>query len=148
MITSSWKFGLNVDEVDNIRAANNDNWDEFDEKSIHLVIYNEGVPVGCGSIYFDNCYHIAHLNVLPQFQRQYIGDLMIRLLLIKGFNMMAEKIVIEPNENSVEFFKKYGFKQAESTFLFEVTEETLIMNSTCGHDCTNCINKAQCGQKQ
>lgn len=148
MITSSWKFGLNIEEIDIIRKANNDVWDNFDEKSIHLVIYNEGEPVGCGSIYFDDCYHIAHLNVLPAFQKQYIGDLMIRLLLIKGFNMMADRIVIEPNENSIPFFKKYGFKQIENSSLFSVTEETLIMNSKCGHDCSNCINKAQCGQTQ
>ena len=51
MITSAWKFGLNIEEIDIIRSANNDGWDNFDEKSIHLIIYNEGAPVGCGSIY-------------------------------------------------------------------------------------------------
>lgn len=148
MITSSWKFGLNIDEIDIIRKSNNDVWDDFDEKSIHLIIYNEGEPVGCGSIFFDDeFYHIAHLNVIPQFQRQYVGDLMIRLLLVKGFNMMAEKIVLCPTHSTKEFFKKYGFKEIENSDLMEVSAQTLIMNSKCGHDCSQCINKESCQSK-
>jgi len=148
MITSSWKFGLNIDEIDFIRKSNNDSWDIFDEKSIHLIIYNDNSPVGCGSIYFDqDNYHIAHLNVLPEFQKQYIGDLMIRLLIVKCFKMMAEKIIINASALRKDFFKKYGFKEICGSDLMEVTAKTLIMNSKCGHDCSQCINKENCVSK-
>lgn len=148
MITSSWKFGLNIDEITSIREASNDSWDSFDEKSIQLIIYNEGKPVGCGSIYFDDGnYHIAHLNVLPDMQKQHIGDLMMRLLLIKGFNMMAEKIILTPTPSTKEFFKKYGFEDIENSDTMEVSVRTLIMNSKCGHDCSQCVNKENCVSK-
>lgn len=151
MITSSWKFGKDIEEITAIRASVNDNWDSFDEKSIHLIIYDAGVPVGCGSIYFDSAsYHIAHMAVKPEMQRQYIGDLMIRLLMVKSFNMMAEKITIETPIEAKEFFKKYGFRTVESnekTEKMEVTPQTLIMNSKCGHDCSNCVNKDTCATK-
>jgi len=151
MITSAWKFGKDIDEINTIRASVNDGWDSFDEKSIHLIIYNEGNAVGCGSIYFDSgSYHIAHLSVIPQMQRQYIGDLMIRLLMVKGFNMMAERITIIAPIDTKEFFKKYGFKTVEvyeNSERMEVTPQTLIMNSKCGHDCSNCVNKDLCTAK-
>ena len=151
MITSAWKFGKDIEEITQIRASVNDSWDNFDEKSIHLIIYNEGKAVGCGSIYFDSAsYHIAHLAVKPEMQRQYIGDLMVRLLMVKGFNMLAEKITIITPLNTKEFFKKYGFKTVESyenSEKMEVTPQTLIMNSKCGHDCSNCVNKDSCVSK-
>ena len=151
MITSAWKFGTDIEEIDAIRASVNDNWDAFDEKSIHLVIYNEGAPVGCGSIYFDlGSYHIAHMAVKPEMQRQYIGDLMIRLLMIKGFKMMAERIVINAPIDTKDFFTKYGFKTVEKnekSEIMEVTPQTLIMNSKCGHDCSNCVNNDTCAAK-
>lgn len=151
MITSAWKFGADVEEIHTLRTSVNDNLDFFDEKSIHLIIYNEGAPVGCGSIYFDSgSYHIAHMAVKPQMQRQYIGDLMIRLLMIKGFKMMAEKIVVDAPINTKEFFIKYGFRtieKKENSEIMEVTPQTLIMNSKCGHDCSNCVNKDTCATK-
>lgn len=151
MITSAWKFGKDIEEITEIRASVNDTWDSFDEKSIHLIIYNEGSPVGCGSVYFDSgSYHIAHMAVKPKMQRQYIGDLMIRLLIVKSFNMMAEKITIISPINTKDFFKKYGFKTVEvneESEIMEVTPQTLIMNSKCGHDCTNCVNKNSCTSK-
>lgn len=151
MITSAWKFGTNVEEVILIRASVNDTWDSFDEKSIHLIIYNDGVPAGCGSIYFDSgCYRIAHMAVKPEMQKQYIGDLMIRLLMIKGFKMMAEKIIIDAPIDTKDFFTKYGFstvEKREKSEIMEVTPQTLIMNSKCGHDCSNCVNKDTCATK-
>ena len=151
MITSQWKFGKDIDEISTIRSSVNHTWDEFDEKSMHLIIYNEGAPVGCGSLYFDaGTYRIAHLCVIPEMQKQYIGDLMIRLLMVKSFNMMAEKITVTSPVDTKDFFKKYGFRilKENDTFVeMEVTPQTLIMNSKCGHDCSNCVNKDKCESK-
>ena len=64
--------------------------------------------------------------------------------------MMAEKITIVSPINTKEFFKKYGFKTVEFNEKFEkmeVTPQTLIMNSKCGHDCSNCVNKDTCATK-
>ena len=151
MITSAWKFGKDIEEISMIRASVNDNWDDLDEKSMHLIIYNDEKAVGCGSIYFDSgSYHIAHMAVKPEMQRQYIGDLMIRLLMVRSFKMMAEKITITTPLSAKTFFVKYGFrtvKTYEDSEKMEVTPQTLIMNSKCGHDCTNCVNKNSCASK-
>ena len=146
MITSKWLFGQNCNEVLAVRSSVKDCIDSFDEKSMHLVIFNDDIPVGTGSLYFDKgAYNIAHMAVVPHMQRQYIGDLMIRMLLLRGFNMMAEKIQIKATSDTKEFFEKYGFRIIdEELFLMEVTPQTLVMNSKCGHDCSECINKDSC----
>ena len=77
-------------------------------------------------------------------QKQYIGDLMMRLLLVKCFNMMAERIILTPTPYTKEFFKKYGFEEIKNSEVMEVNAHTLIMNSKCGHDCSQCINKESC----
>ena len=142
MITSKWEFGKGVTDVLRVRRSVGFSEDALDEKSIHLVIYDENLPCGTGSICFtDGAYRITYLCVLPEMQRQYVGDLMIRLLLVKGFNMMAEVIRVTPLNNSSAFFEKYGFEKSENGDL-EVTPETLVLNSKCGHDCSQCVNKS------
>ena len=147
MIKSSWKFGT-LEEVKALRETVNDSIDVFDEKSIQLILYNDEEPVSCGSLYFDSgAYHIAHLCVKPEFQGQYIGDLLIRVLLVKGFNMQAERICCICPKSTVDFFKKYGFtvtEELQDTCEMEVTPQTLILNSKCGHDCSQCVNKDFC----
>ena len=149
MIASQWKFGSKVEEVTEIRASVNISPQLNDEKSMHLIIYDNEIPAGCGSLYFDNdCYHIACLSVKPEFQKQFIGDLMIRVLLVRAFNMMAERIEIVATPETKAFFKKYGFSEIDGdTLNMFVTPETLVMNSKCGHDCSSCINKEHCGAK-
>ncbi len=145
MITSAWKFGKDVDEVISIRNTVNLFSEASDEKSMHLIIYDNEVPAGCLSLFFENgSYNIKHVAVVPEFQRQYIGDLMMRVAMVKAFNMMAERIRLVPTPATEEFFKKYGFAKEQD--YMEVTPQTLIMNSKCGHDCSKCINKEHCSK--
>ncbi len=150
MIRSKWDFGI-VDELNVIRSTVGDKTDIFDKKSIQLILYNDDAPVACGSIYFDSgAYHLAHLCVKKEFQGQYIGDLLIRVLIVKGFNMMAEKLCCSVPKSAVGFFEKYGFKVLSETreiYQMEVTPQTLILNSKCGHDCSQCVNKDTCHNK-
>ena len=151
MIESKWYFGENIPEIKRIRNAVNDiENDIFDKKSLHLMLYNSSFPVACGSLYFDaNNYTIAHICVLPEHQRQYIGDMLIKLLLIIGFGMMAERILCHSSPETVPFFKKYGFlpvKEQNKKITMEVTPASLKMESKCGHDCNKCLNKASCKQ--
>lgn len=151
MIESKWNFGENIPEIKRIRNAVNDiETDIFDKKSLHLILYNSNIPVACGSLYFDaENYTLAHLCVLPEYQRQYIGDMLIKLLLIKGFHMMAEKILCYSSPEAAPFFKKYGFfpvKEQNKKITMEVTPASLRIESKCGHDCSKCLNKASCEQ--
>ena len=141
MITSAWEFGKSDNAV-LVRTACNDSFDIFDEKSMQLILFNNNVPVANGALYFDDgAYHIAHVCVVPEHRGKYIGDLLMRVLLVKAFNMGAEKVCSAPPATVKAFFEKYGFLGDET---LTVTEETLLLKSKCGHDCTNYINKDMC----
>lgn len=141
MITSAWEFGKTKNATI-VRNACNDNFDIFDEKSMQLILFNDNLPVANGALYFDNgVYHISHVCVVPEFRGKYIGDLLMRVLLVKAFNMGAEAVCSTPPATVKPFFEKYGFIGNDT---LTVTEKTLLLKSKCGHDCTNCINKDMC----
>lgn len=149
MIESKWDFGENIAIIHDIRKAVNDaEPDSLDTKSLHLILYNDKIPVACGSLFFDaGNYSLAHLCVLPEYQRQHIGDMLIKLLLVKGFRMLAERILCVVPPESTAFFKKYGFSSIRETnkkITMEVTPASLIIESKCGHDCSKCLNQDSC----
>lgn len=148
MIESKWEFGENITVVKNLRDSVQDTApDSLDKKSLHLILYNDELPVACGSLYFNaGCYNLAHLCVQPAYQHQYIGDMLIKLLLLKGFHMMADKICCIATPENAAFFKKYGFsaKETNDQIIMEVTPASLIIQSKCGHDCSTCISKDFC----
>lgn len=139
MISSAWKFGKDIPEIKEIRSSCGLPLRQTDEKSMHLLLFDDGVPVGCGSLYFDKEYHIGDVCVLEEKRREHIGDLLMRMLLMKGFNMLAEKIIVVATEDTLTFFEKYGFKKIEN-FILEVTPHTLKAESKCGHNCKECLN--------
>ena len=142
MIRSFWFFGDSVPETLTVRHSINDTVDLFDKKSMQLVLKEDDLPVAAGSLYFDNgAYHIAHLCVLPELQRHYLGDMAIRILLVKAFRMDAAYVRCVASDDVRGFFEKYGFHPTGETDEMEVTPETLIMQSKCGHDCSVCANK-------
>ena len=141
MITSAWEFGK-TENATLVRTACGDSFDAFDEKSMQLILFNDSNPVANGALYFDNgAYRIAHVCVVPEHRGKYIGDLLMRVLLVKAFNMGAEKVCSNPPDDVKPFFKKYGFTGCKT---LSVTEKTLLLKSKCGHDYTNCINKDMC----
>lgn len=144
MISSAWKFGKDVPEVKELREMCGLENLETDEKSLHLVLFENSAPVACGSLYFDSgAYRIANACVREDKRGEHIGDLLLRLLLVRGFNMLADKICITATDGTVDFFSKYGFKQTEKTEM-EVDAQGLILDSKCGHNCKECLN--QCTQ--
>lgn len=145
MISSEWKFGKDIPEVNEIREACGFIPLKTDEKALHLILYENSVPVACGSLFFDSgAYRVANACVAEDKRGEHIGDLLLRLLLVRGFNMLADKIVITPTPETVGFFSKYGFKQTKTAEM-EVDAQGLILDSKCGHNCKECLN--QCTQK-
>ncbi len=145
MVKSSWSFGPSEISRDLRLRSGNMQSATFDEKSLNLIIYNNEVPVACGSLYFDcGAYHISNICVLPEYRGQYFGDMLVRLLVYRAFKMGAERILLRCNNDASTFFSKYGFsvkKTVGDVYDMEVTAETLILQGSCGHDCAECINK-------
>lgn len=140
MISSQWKFGKDVAEIVALREKCGFGQADTDEKSLHLLLLEDNVPVACGSLYFDKgAYRIGSLCVIKESRGKHIGDLAMRMLSVKGFNMLAEKIVITATEETVPFFERYGFVQKEN-LIMEVDPQSFKLESKCGHKCEECLN--------
>ena len=144
MLSSSWYFGASQADVLTLRAALRDTTDENDQKSMQLVLYENDLPVAGGSLFFDSgTYHIAHVGVLPEMRKRGIGDLAVRMLLMRAFGMMAERVRCRVSPENAGFFARYGFRAAENDE-WEVTPATLTFLSKCGHDCSSCALQNSC----
>lgn len=85
-------------------------FDDIDKKAIHVVVYEDDQPVGSGRLVNnDNEYLIGRIGVLEHKRGNYYGDLIVRMLIQKAFDLGAQEIIIHSQLPPVQFYKKIGF---------------------------------------
>ncbi len=85
--------------------------DELDDKAIHVVTYEGDQPVGAGRLVkSEDEYTIGKVAVLKDKRKNYYGDLIVRMLIQKGFDLGAERMVVHAQEQAVLFYTKIGFE--------------------------------------
>lgn len=150
VITNKWFLGKSeFESIENIRRtvfieglsiSEEEEFDEFDEVSVHLVIYIDDIPVATGRIWHDNKeVKVGRLAVLKSFRGIGIGDLALRLLLIKTFRTTNE-IVINARLHLKDFYSKFGFRAVGEEFIeaglphirMTLKKEDFILPSKCG----------------
>lgn len=119
-----------------------DDADVYDAQAMHLLVYAEGVPAATGRIYHDGRgFRIDALCVLPEYRRQGLGDLAIRLLLYKAFQW-ADEVAVSTLPCMEGFYKKFGFTTAGAVFLkgkdsfieMKLKKENCVFPSKCKED--------------
>ena len=80
--------------------------DSFDENALHFVGYDGIVQVGsCRLVKLDEEYFsVSYLGVMPDYRRQYVGDLMMRALQDKVLSLGGKYIVLESPVEVKDFF--------------------------------------------
>ena len=151
MITNQWFCGL-ADDARMIREKvfveeqgfpPEEEFDVFDGQAMHVVIYDGERPVGTGRVYHDGkTFRIGRICVLKEERKQGIGDLMMRVLLVKAFEFEPSQVRIDAQEQAKAFYENFGFRQdGERTddhgvphIPMCVTKETLVFKSGCGKE--------------
>lgn len=117
-------------------------YDEFDKQAMHLVIRDGERPVACGRVYFDgNTFRIGRCAVRREARGQGIGDLLVKLLLLKAFEFTESAVRTDAQTAAQGFYERYGFVPTGETFMdvgiehvpMQVTKETMLLPSKCGH---------------
>ena len=119
MISTKWIQGVNLEEVFKIRSLvfgnelNFDNsyiHDDFDGFGKNVLLYDSEKPVGTGRLIFkDGKYIIDKICVLKEFRNNSYGELIIRMLVRKAFDIGADKTYVSVEQKFQKLFEKIGF---------------------------------------
>lgn len=117
--------------------------DVMDAQAMHLMLYDGMVPVGTGRVYHDGkTFRIGRLCIRKQHRGQGMGDLLVKLLLLKAFEFNPSVVRISAQEYAVGFYERYGFAveeggehldEGQPHIYMAVTRETLLIPSKCGN---------------
>jgi len=120
MVTNEWITGGDITDALNIRKTVfvdeqkcpiEVERDTHDQTATHLVVYANNQPVGCGRIVDMGDYiKLGRIAVLKSERGKHYGDMIVRLLLFKSFNMGAAQVRIGAQLHVVDFYKKFGFE--------------------------------------
>ncbi len=118
--------------------------DAYDTQSINLILYVDEKPVATGRIYHDaKTFRLGRICVLKEFRGQYLGDLLVRLLLVKVFSFSPSVVKIDAQMPTVAFYEKYGFKVISQPFetqsgithvTMSITKDEITLKSKCGKE--------------
>ena len=115
--------------------------DVYDPQALHLLLLDDGRPVATGRIYHDgHTFRIGRCCVSRDARGQGIGDLLIKLLLLKTFEYNPAQIRIHAQEQVERFYERYGFVREGEPFLeagirhvpMRVDRNSLKIPSHCG----------------
>ncbi len=86
-------------------------FDERDELSIHLVVYDNDEPVACGRMTKIGTQLVfGRIATLKEHRGKGYGDFVMRLLIRKAFDMGEEKQYLHSQLSAKGFYEKLGFK--------------------------------------
>ena len=94
--------------------------DKNDKISYHAVLYDNGIPVACGRLYFvDNIAHIGRVAVLKEYRRKGYATAVCKKLIDIAISHKINDITLDAQKYVVELYEKLGFKVVSDEFLDE-----------------------------
>lgn len=153
MITNQWFCG--IEQAPDAQVVRNKvfveeqgftpeaEFDVFDNQAMHVVLYDNDTPVGTGRVYHDGkTFRLGRICVVKEMRGQNMGDLLLRLLLIKAFEFNPSQVRLDAQVRVQQFYEKFGFvvdgeiteEEGVPHVPMYVTKETLVMRSGCGKE--------------
>ena len=115
--------------------------DALDAISHQVVVFENGVPVGTGRLWWaDGAFCLGDMGVLEEKRGRGFGDLLIRLLLYKSLTHSAALIRLHTPKETEGFFAKYGLVpvgEKDGLVTMEIRGENVQL-SHCGGHCESC----------
>lgn len=103
-----------------------DEFDEFDDTAIHVVLYQNGSAVATGRLIEkpekDGTFLIGRVAVLPQYRELHLGSAVLKSLEDKAKSLNAKKIELAAQCHAQKFYEKNGYHASGEIFLEETCE--------------------------
>ncbi len=164
MIISKWVFGLeNLVDVLQIRKSvfhdeqdHEDIMDKEDKTALHVLVGEDDVYYAAGRIYDDNGeFKINMICVEKQLRGKNLDSLIVRLLIYRGFELLAKKIFADAGFETVGFYEKLNFEICGAEYIdnhgkkiipMVLKKENSPLDKGCsGSGCCECSQCNNCG---
>lgn len=146
MFYTEWKYYPNLQDCYKIRTkvfieeqmvSREEEPDEYDAVADHVVVYEQKQPIAAGRLVIkEEGFMLGRIAVLPEHRGLGYGDLVVRLLVRRAFDLGAKEVYLHAQTHAVAFYEKLGFKTVGEKFI-EAGIEHIEMR--CNSDITgNC----------
>ncbi len=87
--------------------------DAMDAMAQNVVVFQDEIPAASGRLWWeDGAFWLGDIGVLPEFRGQRLGDLTLRLLLVKAQSHFAREVRLRCPEETEGFFARLGLREA------------------------------------
>jgi predicted GNAT family N-acyltransferase len=90
-------------------------WDEWDERSVHAVLYRNREPVACGRLLPDA--RIGRMAVLPSCRRRGLGARVLERLVEVARARGDEAVTLSAQSYACDFYAAHGFEAQGGDYL-------------------------------
>ncbi len=96
-------------------------FDDLDDKSLHLVVFDENKAVGTARLIMldGNTAKLGRIAVLKEWRKKSVGSFVMDALRSKALELGAMKLALNAQMTAVGFYKKNGFETLGESFLEE-----------------------------
>ncbi|MGE7882233.1 GNAT family N-acetyltransferase [Bacillus sp. NPDC094077] len=104
--------------VNEQRVSAEEEYDEFEETSTHVVIYDDKIPVGAGRFRtIDGIGKIERICVLASHRKKGIGKIVMDALEAYAKEESLPKVKLHAQTHAENFYKKLGYVTSSNVFL-------------------------------
>lgn len=158
MITNKWTNGTKGEIFNEARAIRKEvfveeqgfpedaEFDAFDDMAMHVILYDDAKAIATGRVYHDGkTFRIGRIATKKEYRGQGLGDLLVKLLLLKAFEFSPSIVKVDAQKRLQAFYERYGFYADGDEFEdsgvvraipMSITKDTFVFKSKCGHDKT------------
>ncbi|MDL2206792.1 GNAT family N-acetyltransferase [Eubacteriales bacterium OttesenSCG-928-N13] len=132
--------------------------DAYDDMAYYALVFDErDVPSGTGRLaLIDDRFVLGKMCVLPSVRGQGMGDLLMRMLLLRAQEMNAPAVYIRARLDAVPFYERYGFKltdenedvEGQPHIWLRALADEIDIEGSCHKEAKDCPpdqNCASCG---
>ena len=136
MINTKWVFGQeNLDDVITLRKTvfrdeleHDIIIDSDDAYALHILVSEDGVNYAGGRIYdLDGSFYIGMICVDAKVRGKKLGALVVKMLINRGFELLADKIYVNARACVAGFYETFNFKPCGDIYIDVNSEKTLPM---------------------
>lgn len=92
--------------------------DEQDRLAIHILVFDEGVPVGTGRVFeIEKQWYIGRVAVLRENRGKGIGRLIMEKLITYAKEQGASRVFVHAQTNTMNFYRDLGFTERGAEFM-------------------------------